>query len=94
MVKKDFDFDLQLVEEPDIDMTGVIPKKERETEYSMYTDKGRQIYFYFLKQKGTKLKETAAAANVNHHTARKWKQQERKVSDGFVLHRMTNLGPT
>lgn len=75
MVKKDFDFDLQLVEEPDIDMTEVIPKKERETEYSMYTDEGRQTYFY-LKQKDTKLKESAAAANVNHHTARKWKQRE------------------
>jgi hypothetical protein len=44
----------RLAEEPDVNMIGVSPKKEIETEYIIYTGKDRQMYF-FLKQKGTTL---------------------------------------
>ncbi len=49
-------------------------KKERATQYNIYTDEDRRRYFYFMSEKLMKPKEAAKAANVNHDTARKWKQ--------------------
>ncbi|CEG80922.1 hypothetical protein RMATCC62417_15184 [Rhizopus microsporus] len=51
-----------------------VVKKERATQYNIYTDEGRRRYFYFLTEKLMKPKEAAKAANVNYDTARKWKQ--------------------
>jgi hypothetical protein len=54
-------------------MREVNPKKERETEYNVYTDKDRNMYF-ILAQKGMKPKEVVASANTNYHTVRKRKK--------------------
>ncbi|KAI8070082.1 hypothetical protein BDF21DRAFT_344712, partial [Thamnidium elegans] len=66
-------------------------KKERESEYNVYTEKDRLLYFYFIFQKGMKHKKAAEAANVNQHTARKWKQKYLQNPEEYVPHKLTNL---
>lgn len=63
------------IEEVDVDMKETAAKKERESEYNIYTEKDWLLYLYFVFQKGMKHKKAAEAANVNQHTARKWKQK-------------------
>ncbi|KAI7864732.1 hypothetical protein BDF14DRAFT_1694832, partial [Spinellus fusiger] len=71
-----------------IDMTEARPKKkEKDTEYNLYTKNDRLAYFYFLNQKGMKPKQAAQAANVNHHTARKWKRQYERDPDAYEPHK-------
>lgn len=50
------------------------PKKERATQYNIYTNEDRHRYFYFITEKLMKPKKAAKAANVNYDTARKRKQ--------------------
>ncbi|KAI9254364.1 hypothetical protein EDC94DRAFT_618610 [Helicostylum pulchrum] len=75
LIKNNTYSELHSIEEVDVDMKETAAKKERESEYNIYTEKDWLLYLYFVFQKGMKHKKAAEAANVNQHTARKWKQK-------------------
>lgn len=75
LVKNNNYLELHEIEVPDVSMKEASIRKERDTEYNIYTEKERLLYLYFVFEKGMKNKEAVAAANVNLHTARKWKQK-------------------
>ncbi|KAG2203814.1 hypothetical protein INT45_009327 [Circinella minor] len=83
--------ELHPVEVVDVDMKEAAAKKERETEYNLYSEKDRLLYLYFDFEKGMKHKQAAEAANVNQHTARKWKQKYLQNPEEYVPHKLTNL---
>jgi transposase-like protein len=91
LVKNNNYSELHSIEEADVEMKEATAKKERETEYNIYTEKDRLLYLYFVFQKGMKHKKAAEAANVNQHTARKWKQKYLKNPEEDVPHKLTNL---
>lgn len=76
----------------DIVMEEVSPKKERASQYNVYTFEDRKRYFYFLKMKLMKPKEAAKAANVNYDTARKWKYTYENDPERNIPSKKTNLG--
>ncbi|KAG1470052.1 hypothetical protein G6F56_002901 [Rhizopus delemar] len=83
--------ELHPVEVVDVDMKEAAAKKKRETEYNLYSEKDRLLYLYFVFEKGMKHKQAAEAANVNQHTARKWKQKYLQNPEEYVPHKLTNL---
>lgn len=91
LVKNNTYLELQSIEEVDVEMKEPAAKKERETEYNVYTEKDRLLYLHFVFQKGMKHKKAAEAANVNQHTARKWKQKYSQNPEEYVPHKLTNL---
>jgi hypothetical protein len=57
------------VNECDVVMEDPQPKKERDTQYNVYTDEDKRRCFFFLNEKLTKPKDVAKAANINYNTA-------------------------
>ncbi|KAG2230572.1 hypothetical protein INT48_006877, partial [Thamnidium elegans] len=82
------------IEVPGVSMKEASIRKERDTEYNIYTEKDRLMYLYFVFEKDMKNKEAAAAANVNLHTARKWKQKYQQSPEEYVPYKLTNLVPS
>lgn len=91
LVKNNTYSELHSIEEVEVDMKEAAAKKERESKYNVYTEKDRLRYLYFVFQKGMKHKKAAEAANVNQHTARKWKQKYLQNPEEYVPHKLTNL---
>ncbi|KAG1450377.1 hypothetical protein G6F56_008368 [Rhizopus delemar] len=94
LVKNNNYLELHEIEVPDVSMKEASIRKERDTEYSIYTEKDRLLYLYFVFEKGMKNKEAVAAANVNLHTARKWKQKYQQSPEEYVPYKLTNLVPS
>jgi transposase len=91
LVKNNTYSELHSIEEVDVDMKEAAAKKERESEYNIYAEKDRLLYLYFVFQKGMKHKKAAETANVNQHTARKWKQKYQQNPEEYVPQKLTNL---
>lgn len=94
LVKNNNYLELHEIEVPDVSLKEASIRKERDTEYNIYTEKERLLYLYFVFEKGMKNKEAAAAANVNLHTARKWKQKYQQSPEEYVPYKLTNLVPS
>ncbi|KAI8048499.1 hypothetical protein BDF21DRAFT_433531, partial [Thamnidium elegans] len=94
LVKNNNYLELHEIEVPGVSMKEASIRKERDTEYNIYTEKDRLMYLYFVFEKDMKNKEAAAAANVNLHTARKWKQKYQQSPEEYVPYKLTNLVPS
>ena len=94
LVKNNTYSELLEIEVPDVRMKEASVRKERDTEYNVYTEKDRLLYLYFVFEKGMKNKQAAEAANVNPHTARKWKQKYQQNPEEYVPYKLTNLVPS
>ena len=94
LVKNNTYSELHEIEVPDVRMKEASVRKERDTEYNVYTEKDRLLYLYFVFEKGMKNKQAAEAANVNPHTARKWKQKYQQNPEEYVPYKLTNLVPS
>ncbi|KAI7847118.1 hypothetical protein BDC45DRAFT_578552 [Circinella umbellata] len=94
LVKNNTYSELLEIEVPDVRMKEASVRKERDTEYNVYTEKDRLLYLYFVFEKGMKNKQAAKAANVNPHTARKWKQKYQQNPEEYVPYKLTNLVPS
>jgi transposase len=90
---KNTEVHFELEEPEDIMMEETPPKKERATQYNIYTDEDRRRYFYFMSEKLMKPKEAAKAANVNYDTARKWKQIYDRDPEKNIPLKKTNRTP-
>ncbi|KAG2210093.1 hypothetical protein INT45_013875 [Circinella minor] len=94
LVKNNTYSELHEIEVPDVRMKEASVRKERDTEYNVYTEKDRLLYLYFVFEKGMKNKQAAEAANINPHTARKWKQKYQQNPEEYVPYKLTNLVPS
>jgi transposase len=94
LVKNNTYSELHEIEVPDVSMREALVKKERESEYNVYNERDRLLYLHFVFEKGMKNKEVADAANVNQHTARKWKQKYQQNPEEYVPYKMTSLVPS
>lgn len=91
LVKNNTYSELHEIEVPDVSMREALVKKERESEYNIYNERDRLLYLHFVFEKGMKNKEVA---NVNQHTARKWKQKYQQNPEEYVPYKLTNLVPS
>ncbi|KAG2209301.1 hypothetical protein INT46_003970 [Mucor plumbeus] len=89
LVKNNNYLELHEIEVPDVSMKEAPIKKERDNEQAAVS-----LYLYYVFEKGMKNKEAAAAANVNLHTARKWKQKYQQNPEEYVPYKLTNLVPS
>lgn len=78
----------------DVTMEEAAVKKERESEYNKYEEKDRLLYLYFVVEKRMTNSAAAKAANVNEHTARKWKRKYKENPEEYVPYKLTNLVPS
>ncbi|KAI7847508.1 hypothetical protein BDC45DRAFT_525920, partial [Circinella umbellata] len=72
------------IEVPDVRMKEALVRKERDTEYNVYTEKDRLLYLYFVFEKGMKNKQAAEAAN----------QKRKQNPEEHVPYKLTNLVPS
>ncbi|KAI8073520.1 uncharacterized protein B0P05DRAFT_573053 [Gilbertella persicaria] len=77
-------------QEVQVEMKEAEPKKERDLQHNVYTFEDRKYYFYFLKERLMKPKQAAIAANVNYHTACKWKQTYEDDPERSISVKKTN----